>query len=76
MNDRSDKEIIDEFAKKLAEAMKRKDISFRDLSALSGLNLGNLSDLATGKRNPTLTTLVRLAQALDISPVDLLPTKP
>jgi transcriptional regulator with XRE-family HTH domain len=74
MDDRSDEQIIKDFSITLNEIMERKEITFRELSARTGLNLGNLSDLAGGRRNPLLTTIIRLAEALEVPPADLLPS--
>jgi HTH-type transcriptional regulator, competence development regulator len=74
MNDRSDEQIIKDFGNILNKIMEREGISFRELSALTGMNLGNLSDLALGKKEPKLITIVRLAEALGIPPSDLLPS--
>lgn len=74
MDDRSDEQIIKDFSNTLNTIMERKEITFRELSARTGLNLGNLSDLAGGRRNPLLTTVIRLASALDVPPADLLPS--
>lgn len=71
MDDRSDEQIIKDFSITLNKIMERKEMTFRELSARTGLNLGNLSDLAGGRRNPLLTTVIRLAQALEVDPADL-----
>jgi len=38
----------------------------------SGFSQQYISDLERGRRNPTIVSLFELAQALDITPVDLL----
>ena len=53
---------------KIKELRKEKGYTFAKLSELSGISTGRLSDLATGKRNnPTMDTLIKLADALGIS---------
>ena len=47
---------------------KEKGYTFAKLSELSGISTGRLSDLVSGKRNnPTMDTLIKLADALDVS---------
>lgn len=47
---------------------KEKGYTFAKLSELSGISIGRLSDLATGKRNnPTMNTLIKLADVLDVT---------
>jgi len=71
MDDRTDEQIIKDFGNTLNKIMEREGITFRELSARTGLNLGNLSDLAAGRRNPLMSTIVRLADALGVQPGDL-----
>ena len=53
---------------KIEQLRKEKGYTFEKLSELSGISTGRLSDLATGKRNnPTMDTLIKLADALDVS---------
>ena len=53
---------------KIEHLRKEKGYTFAKLSELSGISTGRLSDLASGKRNnPTMDTLIKLADALDVS---------
>ena len=53
---------------KIEQLRKEKGYTFAKLSELSGISTGRLSDLATGKRyNPTMDTLIKLADALDLT---------
>ena len=53
---------------KIEELRKEKGYTFAKLSELSGISTGRLSDLASGKRNnPTMDTLIKLADALDVT---------
>lgn len=53
---------------KIKELRKEKGYTFAKLSELSRISTGRLSDLATGKRNnPTMDTLIKLADALGVS---------
>lgn len=68
----SDQDILLNFSKKLTDWMKLVGFSFRDLSAISGISTGHLSDLALGKREPGLIVLTRIAEGLGITVSDLL----
>lgn len=48
-----------------------KHLTQEDVEARSGFSQQYLSGLERGKRNPTVVTLYELAQALEVSHVDL-----
>ncbi|MDR1219191.1 MAG: helix-turn-helix transcriptional regulator [Treponema sp.] len=56
----------------LQEARKNKGISQEKLAELSGLHRTYISDLERGLRNPTLSTIVTLANALEMTVSELL----
>ena len=74
MDDRQDELVIQAFAHNLKRLRREKDLSIRDLADLAEINLGNLSDLELGKKNPLLTTVYALAAALGVEPRDPVPT--
>lgn len=41
-------------------------------AASSGFTQQYISDLERGRRNPTVVSLLELAQALDVTPIDLI----
>lgn len=51
-------------ALRLRELMQQQQVTLAQLSEAAGMHVANLSLLVNGKRNPTLDTLDRLAQAL------------
>ena len=55
-----------------ARIRKEKGWTQEQLAATSGLSQQYLSDLERGKRNPTVITVYELAQALEVSHLDLL----
>ena len=55
--------------RKLREA---KGISIHELAALAELEYGQLQKTETGQVNPTLFTIIRIAQGLNITPDTLL----
>jgi transcriptional regulator with XRE-family HTH domain len=56
----------------LQNARKTKGISQEKLAELSGLHRTYISDLERGIRNPTLSTIVTVANALETSASELL----
>jgi DNA-binding Xre family transcriptional regulator len=48
------------------------DLNLQELARLTGLSIGALSQIETGKRDVRLTTLVRIAVALRLAPATLL----
>jgi len=66
---------MDEISKKFGENLKKirleKKMSQGDICRALGVDRGYISNLETGKRNPTLSTIKRIADALGV-PVDRL----
>ena len=54
-----------------ARIRKEKGLTQERLSELCGLSQQYLSDLERGKRNPTIVTLYEIAQALEVSHLEL-----
>ena len=63
-------------AEKLGENLKRirteKDISQVDVARSLGVSRGFVSNIESGKTNPTLATIARLANAVGVSSDELL----
>lgn len=72
MDHSQEERIIQAFGENLKKLRLAAGISTRELADKADMNLGNLSDLELGKRNPLLTTVYRLAEALGVQPADLL----
>ncbi|MEQ1715193.1 MAG: helix-turn-helix transcriptional regulator [Hyphomicrobium sp.] len=53
----------------------KKGLTQERLVEVSGISQQYISGLESGRRNPTVVTLHELAQALGVSPVDLLKTE-
>ena len=69
---KKDQEILKKFGLQLQRLRKEKNISQRELSYLSGIDHGKISRLENGKANLAVTTLMELAEALEIRPGKLL----
>jgi transcriptional regulator with XRE-family HTH domain len=59
----------------LKQWRERRGLSLRQLGELSGVSYPNLHGIETGKLDPRLSTLERLARALGISVRDLFPSE-
>ena len=55
---------------------RERGLSQEELSFRSGFTRAYFSGLETGKRNPTVLTLWEIAQALEVTPIDLLQPLP
>jgi transcriptional regulator with XRE-family HTH domain len=65
-----EQKIIKNFGEKLKDFRNGKDLSLRALANIAELDYTNISEIENGKTNPSLTTIVILAEALGISPAD------
>lgn len=57
---------------RLKELRTSKDLTLKGVSKRSGVSVSYLSDIERGRTTPTLNTLEALADALDVSVIDLL----
>lgn len=58
-------------AKRIRSLMSEKDLSVNRLADFSGIGRGRMSELLAGKSSPTVRTLGRIAEALDVDVRDL-----
>ncbi len=67
---------MDEISKKLGQNIKRireqKEMTQGDICRALNLDRGYISSIESGKRNPTLSTLKKLADALKVTVDELL----
>lgn len=66
------KKICKEFGQRLQKLRKDRKMSTRDLAHHADMDPGNINEIETGKKNCTLTTIVTLAEALQVSPSELM----
>ncbi len=66
-------EINRQLGQRIQEARRVKGWTQEDLAHHAGLDFSYLNQLENGKRNPSLSTLYKIAAALGVSPKDLLP---
>ena len=55
----------------IAEQREQKNLSQTQLAQLSGINQAHISRIESGKSKPTMPTVFRICQALDIDPLVL-----
>lgn len=59
--------------KRMRELMERRKLSVNRLADFSGLGRGRVSEILAGKSSPTLRTMGRIADALEVPVRELLP---
>ena len=67
-----DKERLKRFAAQLVNLREKKGLTQRGLSAKCDVDYGKISKLENNKSNLTVTTLIELAEGLDVHPKVLL----
>ncbi|MBN8675432.1 MAG: helix-turn-helix transcriptional regulator [Chitinophagales bacterium] len=67
-----DKKRLKKFAAQLTKLRKKKGLSMRELSSRCDVDYGKISKLEGNKANLNLTTLIELAEGLEVHPKDLL----
>lgn len=70
-----DQEGLDKLALKLQEVRKRLGYTQEQLSMETGISLSQIARIETGRANPTVSTLMRIARVMDIMVGDLLAFK-
>lgn len=70
-----DDKILKAFGKRLKRLRTEKKFSTRELADFAEIAYSQVWLLETGKGNPTLTTLLAIAKALEVSLNDLDPTR-
>lgn len=63
---------LEVFAANVSRARKKKRLTQEEVSHRSGIHVTEVSRIERGLRDPRVTTLVRLADALEVSPAILL----
>lgn len=72
MNRNRDKKIIRDFGKNLKTIRKSKKLSIRKLADIADVDFSQVHRIEKGESNPTLTTIMVLADALEVDPRDLI----
>lgn len=67
-----DKKRLKKIAAQLVKLRKKRGISQRELSSRCDVDYGKISKLENNKANLTVTTLIELAEGLEVHPRDIL----
>lgn len=70
-NKHSEKEFLISLGKRIKAIRLQKEISQTELAYRCGFDKSNYNTIESGKRNPTIISLLKIAKALDISLIDL-----
>ena len=65
-----EKKILIALGKKIKEIRLRKKISQTEIAYRCGFDKSNYNTIEAGKRNPTITSLIKIANALETSIVE------
>jgi transcriptional regulator with XRE-family HTH domain len=72
---KNDRRILISFGNNLKRHRKAKKLSLRQFAAIADIDHAMIDRYERGATNPSLTTIGRLAEALEIEPADLLQDK-
>lgn len=67
----TDKKVYEAIGSKIVELRRAKDISQEKLASLSGIDRSHIGFIEQGRRRPTLSTINKIAKALEINLEDL-----
>jgi len=70
--EKSEKSFLKSFGRRVTEQAFKKGISIEHLAYEAGVSKGYLYDIVKGNGNPSLVVLLRIADALEISPHQML----
>ena len=75
MSKNRDDKVLKAFGKKLKKLRKERNLSTREFADTAEIALSQVWVLETGQGDPSLTTLLAIAKALNVSFSDLDPTR-
>jgi transcriptional regulator with XRE-family HTH domain len=70
-----DQKMLNSFGRKLKQLREERGLSTREFAHAADIAYSQVWTLESGKGDPTLTTLLAISIALDISIAELLPVK-
>lgn len=65
-------DFLAKFGSTVKELRKSKGLSQERLAFEVGMDLTSINEIENGRRNPTLRTIVKIAEALGVKPAELL----
>ena len=69
----TNEEVLDYVVKSVRIIRKQKKVSQTELCLRANMSQGYLTNLETGKQEPSVMTIIRIADALQVSPRDFFP---
>lgn len=72
-NKHNDKEYLVSLGNRIKEIRLQKKISQTEIAYRCGFDKSNYNTIESGKRNPTIISLLKIAKALGVSLIELLP---
>jgi len=66
------KEVLEKFGAYVRQIRNDKGITMLEVEVATGISEGSISKIENGKKNPALTTIIKLAKGLSVAPSDLL----
>ena len=70
-SEHSDKQYLIALGKRIKEIRLQKKISQTEIAYRCGFDKGNYNTIEAGKRNVTITSLLKISKALDVALIDL-----
>jgi transcriptional regulator with XRE-family HTH domain len=68
----SKEDILEKFGAHVKQLRKDKGMTMLEVEVLTGISEGSISKIENGKKNPALTTIIKLAKGLSTPPSELL----
>ena len=75
MDQAREKILMTQFGENLKKFRNERNLSVRALADLADMDYTNISNIENGQSNPSMTTVIFLAEALQVDPSQLLPFK-
>jgi len=72
MDQSREKKILKDFGERLKKIRTDKKLSTRALADIAEMDFGNINEIENGKINPSLISIIALAEALGIDPSELI----
>jgi transcriptional regulator with XRE-family HTH domain len=72
MNSTRDEKLLKKFGKHLASIRKEKKLSLRKLADIADVDFSQIHRIEKGESNPTLTMIITLAEALEVTIEELI----
>jgi len=69
-----EKALMKQFGENLKKIRNERNLTVRALADLADMDYTNISNIENGQSNPSMTTVIFLAEALQVDPAQLLPS--